>query len=169
MYMKEADMAKKTQYHFVLSKEDANSELEKHMDYLKGQKQLTTKIKTALALLMQLEQGDTTMLDSLFPQIRGIEKPAPTPQGGDLQRMIAETVQASVKEAMQEFPALPAGKLVAEPAYKQSGAGIGKLAAHKIALPVIVDDDDDEPTIVLTAAAPTMNGANLIAGMLALD
>lgn len=162
-------MAKKIQYHFVLSKEDANSELKEHMDALKGQKQLTAKIKTAMALLMSLEQGDTSMLDAMFPQLRGETKQSPPQPNGDLQRMISETVQASVKEAMQDFPALPAGRLVAEPAYKEPGQGIGKLGAGRtMTLPVF--DDDDQDTMVLNKAAGGMsNGANLIAGMLAME
>jgi hypothetical protein len=160
----EADMAKKIQYHFVLSKEDVDSGLKAHMDELAEQKKLTAKIKTALTLLAQLENGNTELLDTMFPQIREMSPQKKSPPDGDLQQMIAETVQASVKEAMQNFPPLPAGRVVAEPAYKEVGGSISGavgLASKKIAMPVILDDDED--TIVLTKVVGGTSTDNFLA------
>lgn len=158
-------MADKMQYHFVLQKEDIDSGLKKHMDELTEQKKLTAKIKAALTLLAQLENGNTELLDDMFPEIRGESKLKTNPPDGDLQQMIAETVQASVKEAMQNFPTLPAGRVVAEPAYKEVGGSISKgLAAKAVSMPVIIDDDED--TLVLTkATGGTTNADNFMASM----
>jgi hypothetical protein len=171
-------MASKRQYHFVLSKEDEESGLKAHMDDMATQKKLTARIKTALTLLAQLENGNTEMLDTMFPTIA--KKNTPPPQTpGDLQRIISDAVRTSVAEEMQKLPTLPAGRMVAEPAYKEPGRGIGatgqgdrpkKLAAVKLDLPVIIDDDDDQDTMVVTVSTGgTSNAENLMAGIFGLD
>lgn len=126
-------MAKKIQYHFLLSKEDENSGLKAQIDQLAGQKKLTAKIKTALTLLAQLEVGNMEMLDRMFPQIREQSKSSTPPDTNNLERQIELAVQAGIEKAMQNFPALPAGKLVAAPPLKQLAGSAPPTVAVKAA------------------------------------
>lgn len=151
-----------------------------YVTYLKQTRKLAQAVRNGLRLLWSLGEGDTTVLFELFPhleaQLASHFAPPTPPDSGDMQRQIEAAVAAGVEKAMHNLPALPAGRMVAEPAYKEIGgsisasAGIGSTlgVGKKMALPVF-DDDDDLPTIAITQSAnPKNNGGNLLGGILAL-
>lgn len=144
-------MAKKVQYHFVLSKEDMKSGLKEHMDEFVQKKKLTSRIKTALTLLAQLEQGNYEMLDSMFPSVRKPASPTGTPDTGDLERRIADAVEARFY-IIVEKGILPATPKVAMPAALTQPAP-KQLAGANMTLPLPEPDLDDEATIVLNKAS----------------
>lgn len=152
-----------------------------YVTYLKQTRKLAQAIRNGLRLLWSLGEGDTTVLFELFPhleaQLASHFVPPTPPDSGDMQRQIEAAVRAGIEKAMQNLPALPAGRMVAEPAYKEVGgsisasAGIGStLGTGKLmALPTF-DDDDDMPTLVLSKSTKaTSNGANLMSSMFSLE
>lgn len=167
-------MKTKTTYKFRLSSKDAESGLKLHVDDLASRRVLTDEIKTALTLLAQLRNGNRQLLDSMFPNICATPQPPPS-DSGDMEKRIADMVAKQLEGKLQQSRPMKSNADIPDtrdygiPAMKQSGQGIGKLASHTIALPVIVDDDDDDATIVLNAAAYQNTGANLIAGILGME
>jgi len=157
-----------TTYKFRLSRKDVQSGLKSHVDDLATRRVLTDEIKTALTLLAQLRNGNTALLNELFPNV--CASPPTPPDSGDMERRIAEAVANRLKGELQQHTAayeIPDSRNAGFPAMKQAGQGIGKLASHTIALPVF-DDEDDGATIVLNQRTGTSNGSNLIAGVLGL-
>lgn len=150
-------MAKKIQYHFVLQKEDIDSGLKEHMDGFAKQKKLTARIKTALTLLAQLEQGNYEMLDSMFPQARPKpETPPAPPNTGDIELKLER-----IERMLIERQGIPDdAPLVASPP-KKLAAGQGNIsgASKPMQLPSFDDDDDDlgETMIIKKAESKPMN------------
>lgn len=162
-------MAKKNHYHIVLQKEDIESGLKEHMDKLAAQKKLTARIKTALTLLAELEQGNTSLLDSMFPEIRKPPAPPPAPDTSGLQREIAELKVLIIQQGAGNIIPVDApmvGKSAISPPTKPSltaGAGSTLGQGRKLALPLIDDDDDDDTMVINKVSVNT--GANFGASM----
>jgi hypothetical protein len=97
---------------------------------LKRKRQFISTVRAGLRLVTSLRAGDTSVLFELFPHLAETLKPAPSaPNSGDLERLIQNTIQASVKQAVLELPSLPAGELVAAPVKKPSAPVLETKAA----------------------------------------
>lgn len=154
--------------------------LVEYVGYLKKTRQLAKMVRDGLRLIWTLGEGDLTFLFLLFPHLEAqlashFATPTP-PDSGDMQRQIENAVAAGVEKAIQNLPALPAGRMVAEPAYKELGgsisasAGIGSTLGKGKAMALPTFDDDDMPTVILTKSTRvSVNGGNLLTGILALD
>lgn len=161
---------KQEQFKFSLSIHDKHDRaVRKIVEGLRKRGKLSQSIRDGLRLINDLRRGRTKVLLELFPDILEKLCPPEPKTDDDLKQKIAllELRQQQLEQRQIDAP---------EPAYKQSGAGIGLTAApgstlgkgKLLALP-IPDDDDDDDTIMVTKAAPTMNGSNLLAGVLGLD
>lgn len=179
-------MAKKVQYHFVLSKEEADSDLRKQMDTLKGQKQLSAKLKTALALLLSLEQGDTSLLDSMFPTLRKPEAP-PTPDTSGMElkldrieKWIIERegvdniIPADAPMVAMNYGSPPVRQLSAHTEDDFTPPPITKLPGlKKGSAPIFEPPPDEGDTLVITKTegdmTATMNFLASFGGLLGTD
>lgn len=146
------------------------NKLVEYVGYLKKTRQLAKMVRDGLRLIWTLGEGDMSFLFQLFPHLEAqlanhFAPPAP-PDSGDMQRQIELAVAAGVEKAMQNFPALPAGRMVAEPAYKEVGKGIGTIGQGRVIAAPVFDDDDDQDTVLITKAAISGNSDTAFAAMI---
>ncbi len=134
-----------------------DSRLIEFIEYCKSTRQFARVVRDGIRLVWSLREGNTSILFELFPHLERQFKP-------DAEDLIAQFRDMLLQHRVENTPAQPMlpGLANIDPPTKPS-----KLSAHKIDLPLL--DDDDSDTIVMTKAAPTMNGGNLIAGILGLD
>lgn len=152
-------MATTRQYHFLLSEEDEQSGLQKHMDGLAKKKQLTDRIKTALTLLAQLESGNTEMLDKMFPSICNSDGSKPPTNSGDIASKLERIERLMLEQGGRELPEPP-------PGYPQLKPLSTKL--QPMFEPPHLDDDD-EGTLILKKSTSTNAAQNMINSMLGLQ
>jgi hypothetical protein len=125
------------------------------LDYAKSQRSEVTMIRDGVRLLWALKNDNLRVLFELFPHLERQFNPD------------AEDLIAQFRDMLLQHRTVP----VPQPVQIDSGAEQGGrklLNGAKIDLPLLEDDDDGD-TIVLTKKIGSMNGSNLIAGILGLD
>lgn len=152
-------MKTKLTYKFRLSQKDVQSGLQTHIDELADARKLTEEIKTALTLLAQLRNGNTALLNELFPTIC---TPKPTPPNTDDINIRLDRIEAKLDKRPvannKDNSDIPDTRSTGLPAMKPLASG---MRGHTVAMPTFADEPAD--TLIVTAAAYQNTGANFIA------
>ena len=131
------------------------------IDVLKSRRKYQRAILQGIQLMYSLWEGRVDVLLTMFPWVAEvIVQPAPAPpdtghlerQIADLKRLIME--QGAISAPPKDYPQMKSNNTL----------GIGK----KMALPMFDDDDDGSTLILSKSTSASINGDNLLAGMMGL-
>lgn len=124
-------------YKFRLSAHDIESGFKDYVDSLLKRRQLSQEIRDGLNLMAQLRQGNTELLNELFPHICSQTSP-PTPDKDELKTIVAEAVRTEFnKHSVSNSGYVPP----MENNFPLMQPGPKLLAGANIALPPPDDDD----------------------------
>ncbi len=139
------------------------SRLIEFINYCKAKRSFARVVRDGIRLMWSLGEGDTTVLFELFPGLHAHlqpVQPAPTPpdtgnierQIADLKRLILE--QGVINPPPKDYPQMKSNNTL----------GIGK----KMTLPMFDDDSEGETLVLSKSTAASVNGSNLLSGMMGL-